>query len=355
MSSLIQKLVRPNVRKLAGYVSARHLTQRAEIFLDANETAFDAKIATSGLLKNLNRYPDPLADSLRQKLATAVGIHQNQILVGNGSDELIWLTLFAFAAVRENILVSEPTFSMYEVFAKLAGVNVKKVPLEKDFSFDSSKILKAINGKTKIIFLCSPNNPTGRAIPRADIEKIVKLSKKIVVVDEAYIEFVPRKSVASLVKRYPNLIVLRTFSKAWGLAGARIGYALASREIIEILAKIRAPYSVDSISARLAERTLGQRKKMETNVAKILCERDRVAQQLGEFSCEIFPSDANFLLVKFSRKKSAHKIFEKLSKNFGIVVRDFSSKKYLKNCLRITIGTPAENIQLLFALKKLLK
>ncbi len=352
MTKLIQQLVRPQVRQLAGYVSARHLTQSAKIFLDANENAFGSVLKkVEGV--ELNRYPDPLADSLRSKLAKYTKVRSSQIIVGNGSDELIWLTLFAFVAADEEVIIIPPTFSMYRVFAELAGAKVKQVPLDSTFTLDPAKVLATISAKTKVIFLCSPNNPTGQALPIKTVEKIVKQSKRIVIVDEAYIEFCPRRTVKSLLKKYPNLVILRTFSKAWGLAGLRVGYALSSPEVIEILAKVRAPYSVDTLSQKLATKALNKQKQMEVGVKKILSEREQLKNNLKRLGLTVSPSDANFLLVRFPRGQAAAKIQQSLSKKFGIVVRDFDSPQ-LKNCLRITVGTTVENQKLTVALKKLL-
>lgn len=351
--SFIQKLIRTNIKKMPGYVSARHLAKSGKIFLDANENAFGAPF---GKIEGVDpsRYPDPLSDSLRQKLAKYVGVCQSQILVGNGSDEIIWLLLFAFVERTDNIVVMDPTFSMYRVFADLIGAGVKKVSLEEDYSLDPKKILKAVSAKTKIIFLCSPNNPTGQTLPIKDIEEIAKKSKKIVVVDEAYIEFCPEKSAKKLLKKYPNLIILRTFSKAWGLAGLRVGYGISSEEIIEVLAKVRAPYSVDVLSAKLAEKALLGASKMKAAVKKLLAEKEKLTEDFWKLGLITFPSDANFLLIRFDKGHQVSKVCKGLRDKFGIIVRDFSDKLGLKNCVRISVGTEGENRKLLKALKEML-
>lgn len=348
---LIQNLVRPRVLAMPGYVSARHLAKRGKIFLDANENAFGSVLPKIAGI-TLNRYPDPLADSLRSKLAVYAGVKSAQILIGNGSDEIIWLLLFAFLGVKDEVVIPTPTFAMYEVFAGLTEGVVKKVALESDYSLNTDKVLQAVTKKTKLIFLCSPNNPTGQVLPLADIEKILKKSQKLVVVDEAYIEFAPAKTAVKLLKKYPNLLILRTFSKAWGLAGLRVGYALGNPEVIKILAKLRAPYSVDALSARLAEQALGKKAKMQEFVRKIVVERKKLMVELSELGLKVFPSDANFLLVKFS---DSAKVQQGLLKQAGIVIRDFGTKPGLNNCARITIGTSAENAKLVSSLKKILK
>ena len=352
--SFIQKLIRPNVRKMSGYVSARHLAQKAKIFLDANENALGSFL---GKIEGVDpsRYPDPFADSLRSKLAKYLGAEPAKILVGNGSDEIIWLLLFAFVEKSENIVVMSPTFSMYQVAANLIGAQTKKVLLEEDYSLDPKKILKAVNKKTKLIFLCSPNNPTAQALHIPAIEEIAKKSKKIVVVDEAYIEFCPGKTALKLLKKYPNLVILRTFSKAWGLAGIRVGYGIASEEIIEVLAKVRAPYSADVLSTKLAEKALSMPNKMRTSVKKLLAEREKLTKQFWKLGLTVFPSDANFLLIKFPSSINAKKIYQMLVKKYGIVLRDFSSKTLLNNCVRVTVGNSIENKKLITSLKKLLK
>jgi len=344
--------VKKSVRNSPAYSSARSLVREAKIFLDANENSLGSVL---GKIENveLDRYPDPFAENLRRKLAVYAKVRANQILVGNGSDEIIWLLLLAFVESNEEVLTVTPTFSMYRVFANLLGLKVREIQLEKNHSLDTEKIRTAISKKTKLIFLCSPNNPTGQVIPLADIEKILH-SKKIVIVDEAYIEFAPKKSCGKLLKKYSNLVILHTFSKAWGLAGLRVGYGLMDSQIVEIMAKVRAPYSVDALSQKLAMGALSKKSKMEVGVKKIIAEREKLAEKLQQFGLTVFPSDANFLLVKFPFKINANNIQKSLVKKFGIVLRDFSKAKGLKNCLRITVGNEKENKKLISALKSLI-
>jgi histidinol-phosphate aminotransferase len=348
-----EKLAKKSVRNSPAYSSARSLVRKAQIFLDANENAFGSVLPKfSGV--ELSRYPDPLAEKLRVAFGKFAGVPAKKVLVGNGSDEIIWLLFLAFVEEKEEVLTFAPTFSMYRVFAQLLGLKVSEIKLEKDYSLDTDKFLKKISAKTKLIFLCSPNNPTGQILPLADIEKILRL-KKIVVVDEAYIEFAPEKSAVRLLKKYPNLIVLRTFSKAWGLAGLRVGVALADPAAIAILQKVRAPYSVDALAQKLAIDVLARSAKMKATVKKILAEKEKLTAKLWSLGLIVFPSDANFVLVQFPPRASATAIYEKLVQNFGLVTRDFSSKKLLENCVRITVGTPAENAELISALGKVLK
>ncbi|MCF7846014.1 MAG: histidinol-phosphate transaminase [Candidatus Peribacteraceae bacterium] len=347
------KLAKKSVRASAAYSSARSLVSKAKVFLDANENSFGSVLPKISKV-DLSRYPDPLAERLCEQYAKYAGVAKNKVLIGNGSDEIIWLLLLAFVEANEEILTTAPTFSMYRVFAELLGLKVSEVALEEDYSLDIQKFLKKVSAKTKLIFLCSPNNPTGQTVPCVDVEKVLRKGK-LVIVDEAYIEFSPQKSCAKLLKQYPNLIILRTFSKAWGLAGLRVGVALADSAVIAILQKVRAPYSVDGLSQQLALDALTRSAKMKVAVKKILSEREKLTAALWKLGLIVSPSEANFLLVQFPSGVSATKVYEKLVKQFGIVVRDFSAKKLLKNSLRITVGTPAENSKLAVALKKILK
>lgn len=351
--TFIKTLVRKSVQRSPAYSSARSLIQDAKILLDANENALGSVVTKIPKI-DMSRYPDPLAEGLRKELVKYAKVKRNQILVSNGSDELIQLLIMAFVEQNEEILTIAPTFSMYRVCADLADLRIKEVLLEEDFSLDTAKLLKQVKARTKIIFLCSPNNPTAQTIPLADIEKVLK-TKKIVVVDEAYIEFAPKKSAAKLLKKYPNLVVLRTFSKAWGLAGLRVGYALANVELIEALIKVRAPYSVNGLSQALALEALKKQKQMEKSVQKLLAEKEKLSDLLWKLGLIVYPSEANFLLVRFPAGINAMKTYEQLVKKFGIVVRDFSSKPLLKNCLRVTVGSEQENKKLITALEKVMK
>ncbi|MFH0776215.1 MAG: histidinol-phosphate transaminase [Patescibacteria group bacterium] len=350
------KLAKRSVQTSPAYSSARSLVaqdkglrNKDKVFLDANENAFGSVIPKIAGV-DLSRYPDPLAEKLRAQLAKFVGVAPKNILVGNGSDEIIWLLLLGFVEAQEEILTFAPTFSMYRVFAELLGLKVVEVPLAKNYSLDTQKFLAKISAKTKLIFLCSPNNPTGQTVPLAALEKILARGK-ITIVDEAYIDFAPGKSALRLLKKYPNLIILRTFSKAWGLAGLRVGFGVMRSEAVDILKKVRAPYSVDALSQKLAGDALKNSAKMQMTVKKILTERKKLIQNLTQLGIKIFPTDANFLLAQFPTKVSASKVQQTLLQKFGIVLRDFSKNANLQNCIRITVGSQKENEELLRALK----
>lgn len=354
MLPLLKKLVRPNVAKLAGYVSARHLSggdTTPKLFLDANENAFGALIPRVAGIE-LSRYPDPFADKLRDKLAVHIGCAPDQLLVGNGSDEIIWLLLMAFVGPKEGVVTLDPSFAMYRVFGELFGATVTPVRLKADYSLDLTKVLKAITAKTKVVFLCSPNNPTGRVIPLSEIELAAK-TKKLVVVDEAYVEFAPETTAVALLAKYPNIVILRTFSKAWGLAGLRVGYVIAHPDVIAILAKVRAPYSVDVLAQKFALDALAKKSEMERSVARLIAEREKLAVELTRLGLTVFPSSANFLLVRFPARRDASAVQKELASR-GIVIRDFN-KPGLKNCARITVGTSIENTRLLQNLRSILR
>lgn len=346
---MINKLVRKNIITLKPYRSARSL-YTSGMFLDANENALGSVVDLPGI-PDLNRYPDPQSLSLRADLAKYVGVPKVNVFAGNGSDEIIDLLIRLFVNPNEEILIVEPTYGVYRVAGDIAGIIVKSVELDSDFKLDADKVLKAVTRKTKILFCCSPNNPTGNLISTSDIEKLCVGFMGIVVVDEAYIEFASSPSFAKLVSKRENLVVLRTLSKAWGLAGIRLGYAIADEQIIKYLDKIKAPYNLNRISSAVAVRALKQKKKMLKFRDAILSEREKLEYELRMLGLTVFESEANFLLVRF---QNAEQIFRALVKNFGLIVRNFSVNRLLKNCLRITIGTPKQNKLLITSLKKLL-
>lgn len=350
LASSLSKFIRPEIRKGIHYQSARSLIKSAKIRLDANENTFGSVLTD---FSGLNFYPDPLASKLRQQLAQYLKMSRQKILVGNGSDELIRVLLGAVIGPKEEVLIPEPTFSFYAASAKLVQAQVKKVWLT-DFKLTAAKVLSKLTRQTKLIFLCSPNNPTGQVWPLPAIEQICQ-SQKIVVLDEAYGEFAPQFSAVPLLKKFPNLVILRTFSKAWGLAGLRIGYLIAAPILVQALQRVRAPYSVNTLSAQLAEKALGQRGEMEKEVEKIVLERERLFRKLQELDLQVWPSHANFLLVKFPQRISAINLQKKLLQTAGIAVRIFPQEPRLKNYWRITIGRAPENNSLLTALKKMLR
>jgi histidinol-phosphate aminotransferase len=315
----------------------------AEVFLDANENPYPSPY---------NRYPDPHQWLVKEKLAKIKGVKPTQIFLGNGSDEPIDLIIRAFCEPnQDSILITEPTYGMYKVSAEINAVNVQQALLTPEFDLDLAAIPNTFDSTTKVIFLCSPNNPTGNLLNRARIIEVIKRFYGLVVIDEAYIDFTKSKSFINELKKYPNLVVLQTFSKAWGLAGLRLGMCFASEEIVGILNKIKYPYNVNIRTQELAIDALDNAYRKDIWVEEILKERDVLARELRhlEIVDKIFPSDANFLLV---RVKDAQSTYQYLM-NQRIIVRDRSKVNLCYNCLRITVGTPEENRKLIEALKQL--
>lgn len=340
----ISTLVRKNVLNLKPYSSARdEFHGEAEIFLDANENPYPSPY---------NRYPDPLQWKVKQKLAEVKGVKPTQIFLGNGSDEPIDLIIRAFCEPHQDaILITEPTYGMYKVCAEVNAVNVQQVLLTPDFDLDLDAIPQTFDATTKVIFLCSPNNPTGNLAGRKKVVEVLKRFYGLVVVDEAYIDFTNSKSFIHELEKYPNLIVLQTFSKAWGLAGLRLGMCYASEDIITILNKIKYPYNVNIRTQELALDALENAYRKDIWVEEILKERNVLARELGKLAIveKIFHSDANFLLV---RVKDAQSTYQYLMES-RIIVRDRSRVNLCYNCLRITVGTPEENKRLIEALNEI--
>ena len=334
----IKTLVRPNILKLIPYASARDEFQgEADTYLDANENPYNT---------GLNRYPDPLALDVKKALSKQKNIAAEQIFVGSGSDEAIDILVRTFCEPRvDNILVLPPTYGMYEISANINDVEIKLIPLANDFQPKVEVVLAAADAHTKILFLCSPNNPTGNLISRESILRLIKNFKGIVVIDEAYIDFAETPSYINLLPETPNLIVLQTMSKAWGLAGIRLGMAFASAEIITLMNKVKPPYNVNILTQKETLRALKNVAMKEKEVAKILKERGKLAAHLAESKTiiKIYPSDTNFILAEC---RDADKLYEYLLTQ-GIVVRNRSSNPLTKNCLRLTIGTPRENKKLI--------
>jgi histidinol-phosphate aminotransferase len=340
----INKLVRKNVLTMKPYSSARdEFKGEADIFLDANENPYPSPY---------NRYPDPLQWKVKEKLAPIKKVRPEQIFLGNGSDEAIDLVIRAFCEPGvDSILITDPTYGMYAVCADVNAVNVQRLTLTTDFDLDLDKIWKTIDPTTKVIFLCSPNNPTGNLLNSDKIKEVMQKFRGLVVIDEAYIDFTLSKSFAEELDEYPNLIVLQTFSKAWGLAGLRLGMAFASRDIINILNKIKYPYNVNIQTQDLALKTLAFQRQKEQWVIEIIEQRKRMETELSmlPITKKVYHSDSNFLLVQVNE---AVKTYQFLM-NRGIIVRDRSNVTLCNDCLRITIGTPAENVRLLKALKEM--
>ena len=339
-------LVRENIRSMTAYSSARHeFTGTATIFLDANENAFGSPLA-----KDYNRYPDPLQLKLKEKISSIKGVPVPNIFLGNGSDEAIDLLFRIFCEPgRDNVLLLPPTYGMYEVCAEMNNVAIKKVPLTSNFQPDMDGIANAIDENTKLIFICSPNNPTANSINRDDVEVILNNFEGLVVIDEAYINYAKQRSFIAELTEYPNLVILQTLSKAWGLAGLRLGMAFAGTPVINYMNKVKYPYNINTPTQELALEALTQITTVNDWIQITVEQRESLKEELATlpFVQEIYPSDANFILVRMS---NAREIYNYLSTN-GIIVRDRSRILLCNNCLRITIGTPDENTQLITTLK----
>jgi len=344
---MIDQLVRKNVRDLKPYASARSLYTKG-VFFDANENALGSVVELSGV-PELNRYPDPTAGELRKAIAAYVGVEPKNIFVGNGSDEAIDLLIRVFVEPTEAVVILEPTYGMYRVAAETAGVEVRACFLTDDFRVDL-KALEQISSGAKLLFACSPNNPTGNLFTFEEVRAMCRQFKGIVVVDEAYIEFASQPSFAPKVREIENLVVLRTFSKAWGLAGIRVGYAIADARVVSYMDRIKAPYNLNRVSASLALQALKNEEKMLEMLKTVLSERTRVASALKAMKFSVYDSEANFLLVQYP---GISKVAKVLAEKNGLIVRDFGSKERLEDKIRITIGKPEENDQLLAALKEL--
>lgn len=340
----INTLVRKNILTMKPYSSARdEFKGEAEVFLDANENPYPSPY---------NRYPDPLQKRVKEKLGELKGAQPDQIFLGNGSDEAIDLLIRAFCEPnQDSILITDPTYGMYAVCAEVNAVNVQQVILTPDFDLDLEAFPKTFDATTKIIFLCSPNNPTGNLFSRDTITEVLKRFYGLVVVDEAYIDFAKSKSFIHELDKYPNLVVLQTFSKAWGLAGLRLGMCFASDAIISILNKIKYPYNVNIRTQELALDALENAYRKDIWVDEILEQRDKLVKALKglRITEKVYPSDANFILV---RVKEALGTYQYLM-DHKIIVRDRSRVTLCYNCIRITIGTPEENERLIIALKEL--
>jgi histidinol-phosphate aminotransferase len=339
----LDNLVRPNIRKLKPYSCARdEFKGEASVYLDANENPYN---------RPENRYPDPLQSALKEQIAKIKNVRPSQIMVGNGSDETIDLTFRIFCRPQQdNVVAIAPTYGMYRVCADVNQVEYREVLLDEDFSPDAGKLLSATDEYTKLIFFCSPNNPTGNLLNREEMRQVITRFHGIVVVDEAYLDFSGEPGWLNDLDKYPNLIVLQTFSKAWGMASLRCGLAFASEEIIRFFNKIKYPYNVGGLIQQQVGEQLSTGLQAKNDWVKIILEeRSRLVTQLKtlDFVEKIYPSDANFLLVKVN---DADLIYKKLIEN-GIIVRNRNGVPLCDNCLRITVGTPEENKTLIETLK----
>lgn len=337
---MIDSLVRKHLRSFQPYKSARSETHQASIFLDANELSIGSPVSFGDVA--LNRYPDPYQLALRRKLAFRFGISSEMIFTGVGSDEIIDLLIRLFCEpATDRVMVLEPTYGVYRVASDVNAIEVKTVQLDEAFQIGLQSTLQAVTPDVKIIFCCSPNNPTGNLLRRDDILALCKQVRGIVVVDEAYIEFSEKAlSLAYDVSSVPNLVVLRTLSKAWGLAGIRLGYCIAHPLIVSYLLAIKSPYNLNAVTIQLAYEALSNTAFFEQGRSTVIAERDRVRRGLERLSCvrKVYPCETNFLLIEFDDPK---KVFESLYRN-GIVVRRRNEPR-LSQCLRMTIGTPEEN------------
>jgi len=346
MSFDIQKLVRSHIADLQPYSSARDEfdpVEREVVYLDANENPFD---------NGVNRYPDPQQRKLKEVIAKRRGVAANQLLLGNGSDEVLDLIFRAFCIPNQDkIIVMPPTYGMYKVLANINCIFLDEVPLNDDFQLVTKDILSQISTQAKAIFLCSPNNPSGNSFRREDILTLLQSFTGLVVIDEAYIDFSTQKSLVSDLSSYPNLIITQTLSKAYGLAGIRLGICIASEEIIDILNKIKPPYNINSLTQERAISALVDWDTTQRQITQLIAERKGLFAQLEKISFveKVYPSDSNFLLV---RVDDANKRYAQLIEN-DIVVRNRSKQVGCENCLRFSVGTTRENQILIETLNRL--
>ena len=340
----IKDLIRENIKSLEAYSSARDEFKAMSsefVFIDANENPFDT---------GLNRYPDPQQNLVKEALSKMKGISKEQILLANGSDEVLDLIFRVFCEPREdNVIVLPPTYGMYEVLANTNDVKLVKIPLVENFQPNVKEIVKVQDAKTKVLFLCSPNNPTANSFDASSIETLIKEFNGIVVIDEAYIDFSIEDSWLGRLDEFPNLIVTQTLSKAYGLAAIRLGICYASKEIISILNKIKPPYNVNQLTQDVALQSLLNQEKVKNEIAAIISERNQLIRDLEnvEIVEKVYSSDANFLLVKVDDANLRYKQLVKL----GIIARNRTTQILCDNCLRFTVGTADENKKLINTLK----
>lgn len=340
----LQELTRPNIWALKPYSSARdeYSGKTASVFLDANENPYNAPN---------NRYPDPLQKELKALIAPVKKVKPEQIFLGNGSDEAIDLLFRAFCRPGiDNVVAIHPTYGMYQVCADINDVEYRKVLLDEKFQFKAEDLLRASDENTKLIFLCSPNNPTGNNLNAKEIITLLREFQGIVIVDEAYIDFSTQPSFIGILDEYPNLVILQTFSKAWGCAAIRLGMAFASPDIIGIFSKIKYPYNINLLTQQEALRMMQRHYEVQRWISTLLEERARLMQAFTQLPCckKVFPTDANFFLTRVSNAKA---IYDYLVDQ-GIIVRNRSNITRCEDCLRITVGTRPENDALLEALRK---
>ena len=340
----LEKLVRPNIQRLTPYSCARDefKGREAHVFLDANENPYNAP---------WNRYPDPLQENLKAELSKVKGVPASHMFLGNGSDEAIDLMFRIFCEPKEdNVVAIAPTYGMYEVCAHINDVEYRPVLLDEGFQLNADKLLAACDDRTKVIWLCSPNNPTGNCLQRNEVERVIREFEGIVVVDEAYSDFNSQRPFRLDLAEYPNLVVLNTMSKAWGCAAIRLGMAFSSPEIIALFNKVKYPYNVNLLTQQQAHEMLHNLPKLQQWLTTICTERSHLLPAVAELPLcrRLYPTDANFFLVEVT---DANSIYHYLVDR-GIIVRNRHRVVLCGNCLRITIGTPQENCELLAALRQ---
>lgn len=342
----IENIVRSNIRNLKPYSSARsEFHGEAQVFLDANENSFG-----SPLPQNYNRYPDPLQLELKEKLSNIKGVPAKNIFLGNGSDEAIDLLFRIFCEPgHDNVIICPPTYGMYEVSANINNVALKRIPLLPNFELDVEGILEKMNSQSRLLFVCSPNNPTGNSLNPDDVELLVQKFTGIVVVDEAYINYSKKPSLIKWLTEYPNLVILQTFSKAWGLAALRLGMAFASEAIIEYMNKVKPPYNINLATQQLGLSALDNINWVNEHIRQTVTEREKLVKEMKSLPVveKLYATDANFFLAKVNDPKRVYNYL--VSK--GIIVRDRSKITLCEGCLRITVGTPEENNLLIDVLK----
>lgn len=340
----LEELTRPNIWSLAPYSSARneYSGHVARVFLDANENPYN---------KPFNRYPDPLQKELKERISKVKGVHPDSIFLGNGSDEAIDLPYRCFTRPGiDNVVAIEPTYGMYKVCADINDVEYRPVLLDDNYQMSADKLLAACDRNTKLIWICSPNNPTGNHMDREEILKVLNTFDGLVIIDEAYSDFSAERSLRYELDKYPNLIVLQTFSKAWGCAAIRLGMAFASKEIVDIYNKVKYPYNVNLLTQQQAMEALKDPYEVDKWIKLLLQERRKLMEnfRLLPICKKVYPTDANFFLAKMT---DAQKIYDYLVEQ-GIIVRNRTRVTLCQDCLRITIGTKSENTELMAALRK---
>ena len=345
----IKSLVRNNIKKLKPYTSARDSYQSG-ILLDANENSMGSVIENNS---NLNRYPDPSQKLLRAELGKLISISPGKLFFGVGSDEIIDLLVRIFCTPGvDNVVIPEPTYGMYKVACDINDVATREIALDEDFQIDVKSTFEVIDENSKMIFLCSPNNPTGNVLRIQDVEELCGRFNGIVVVDEAYIDFDEDYSMLRLTDTYNNVVITRTFSKAWGLAGARCGYCIANEEVTEYLFKIKAPYNLNKLTSDIILKAIMNYSRRKQFVDELNKERKRISHELNKMDSieKVFSSNANFVLFKCS---NARMVYQKLASK-GVIIRDRSNQLNLQDCLRVSVGTESENNLFLKSLREII-